>query len=120
MKKEYLVGGLAIVGAISLVVYLNSKSKPRLNSDGFFNAQGKSSLIKQEIPSSFIRKGGFPTGCARYEKFLTPNGNGYLKRKIILSNTAGMPDQISIETFPINEQEFINAFASNALCRIGN
>ncbi len=37
MKKGYLVGGLAIVGAIALIAYLR---KPKMNSEGFFNATG--------------------------------------------------------------------------------
>jgi hypothetical protein len=39
MKKEYIVGGLAIVGAIALFAYL--KPKKRLNSDGFYGADGR-------------------------------------------------------------------------------
>ena len=39
MNKGYLVGGLAIVGAIALFAYL--KPKPKRNSEGFFNAMGK-------------------------------------------------------------------------------
>lgn len=38
MKKGYLVGGLAIVGAIALFAYL--RPKPRRNSEGFFSASG--------------------------------------------------------------------------------
>jgi len=37
MKKGYLVGGLAIVGAIALIAYLR---KPKMNSEGFFGANG--------------------------------------------------------------------------------
>jgi len=40
-NKKLLMGGLAIVGAIALVMYL--KPKPRKNSDGFFGANGKMS-----------------------------------------------------------------------------
>ena len=42
MKKGYLVGGLAIVGAIALLMYL--KPKPKRNSEGFFNAGGTSKM----------------------------------------------------------------------------
>ena len=42
MKKAYLVGGLAIVGAIALVAYLR---KPRKNSQGFYGADGKGSSV---------------------------------------------------------------------------
>jgi hypothetical protein len=38
MKKGYLVGGLAVVGAIALLMYL--KPKPKKNSEGFFSATG--------------------------------------------------------------------------------
>lgn len=38
-NKKILIGGLAIVGAIALFAYL--KPKPKKNSEGFFNAQGK-------------------------------------------------------------------------------
>ena len=41
MKKGYLVGGLAIVGAIALLMYLKPKNKA--NSDNFFGANGKGS-----------------------------------------------------------------------------
>jgi hypothetical protein len=40
MNKGYLVGGLAIVGAIALFAYL--RPKPRRNSEGFFGASGMS------------------------------------------------------------------------------
>lgn len=43
MKKSYLVGGLAIVGAIALFAYL--KPKPKRNSDGFFSANGRASKM---------------------------------------------------------------------------
>lgn len=39
MKKEYIIGGLAIVGAIALFNYL---SKSKTNSDGFFGVNGQS------------------------------------------------------------------------------
>ena len=39
MKKGYLVGGLAIVGAIALLMYLRPKA--RRNSEGFFGANGR-------------------------------------------------------------------------------
>jgi hypothetical protein len=37
-NKKLLVGGLAVVGAIALFMYL--KPKPKKNSDGFFSASG--------------------------------------------------------------------------------
>jgi hypothetical protein len=38
MKKEYIIGGLAILGAIALFAYL--KPTPKKNSDNFYNASG--------------------------------------------------------------------------------
>jgi len=40
MKKQYIIGGLAIVGAIALFAYLKPKA-PKRNSEGFFGANGK-------------------------------------------------------------------------------
>jgi len=37
MKKEYILGGLAIFGVIAIVSYLQ---KPKKNSEGFFNLLG--------------------------------------------------------------------------------
>ena len=37
MKTEYIFGGLAILGVIAIVAYVQ---KPKKNSDGFFNATG--------------------------------------------------------------------------------
>lgn len=44
MKKEYLVGGLAVLGAIALVTYLR---KPKRNSEGFFGASGSRTLTSK-------------------------------------------------------------------------
>jgi len=38
MKTEYVFAGLAILGVIAIVAYVQ---KPKRNSDGFFNAMGK-------------------------------------------------------------------------------
>ena len=43
MKKEYIVGGLAIVGVIALFAYL--KPKKKTNSEGFYNAVGKTRYV---------------------------------------------------------------------------
>ena len=40
MKKEYILGGLALVGAIAVVAYLFKPKTTKKNSDGFFNASG--------------------------------------------------------------------------------
>jgi hypothetical protein len=42
MKKEYIIGGLALVGGIALVAYLLKPKGPRRNSEGFFGVNGQS------------------------------------------------------------------------------
>jgi len=37
MKKQYLIGGLALLGAIALIALLN---KPKKNKEGFYGASG--------------------------------------------------------------------------------
>ena len=44
MKKEYIIGGLALLGVIGVVSYLN---KPKRNSEGFFGATGKGGSTKR-------------------------------------------------------------------------
>jgi hypothetical protein len=43
MKKEYIIGGLALLGVIGVISYLN---KPKRNSEGFFGANGRMSMRK--------------------------------------------------------------------------
>jgi hypothetical protein len=45
MEKKYIIGGLAIVGAIALIAYLKPKAK--VNSEGFYGASGKRSLTSK-------------------------------------------------------------------------
>lgn len=37
MKTEYVFGGLALLGVIAIIAYVQ---KPKRNSEGFFNAMG--------------------------------------------------------------------------------
>jgi hypothetical protein len=53
MKKGYLVGGLAVVGAIALLMYLKPKAKR--NSDGFFSASGKTSKMATKSNCAYCR-----------------------------------------------------------------
>jgi len=46
MKKEYIIGGLAIVGAVALFMYL--KPKKKTNSEGFYNASGLKNFYKED------------------------------------------------------------------------
>jgi|694.fasta_scaffold00162_54 hypothetical protein len=64
MKKGYLVGGLAIVGAIALFMYLKPKNKA--NSEGFYGANGK-----------LTTKGGSTSKVQLQCK--RPNGSYYLQ-----------------------------------------
>ena len=45
MKKQYIIGGLAIVGAIALFAYLKPTT-PKRNSEGFFGASGTRTMSK--------------------------------------------------------------------------
>jgi len=51
MEKKYIIGGLAIVGAIALFAYLKPKTAKR-NSDGFFGASGKSTSLSSRAQVS--------------------------------------------------------------------
>ena len=62
MDKKLIIGGLAVVGAVALFMYLKPKSKPRLNSDGFFGATGSM---------------GGNTGRMRKARCRRPNGTYY-------------------------------------------
>ena len=42
MKKEYVIGGLALLGVLGVVAYLN---KPKRNSEGFFGANGRRTIV---------------------------------------------------------------------------
>jgi len=55
MEKKYIVGGLAILGAIALVAYLR---KPKRNSEGFFSANGTRLLVKESAENAY------GSGCA--------------------------------------------------------
>lgn len=54
MKKEYVLGGLAVVGVIALIAYLN---KPKKNSEGFFNATGKLTRCRRPDGSYYTTNG---------------------------------------------------------------
>ena len=42
MKKGYIIGGLAVLGAIALISWYK---KPKKNSEGFFGANGRTSKL---------------------------------------------------------------------------
>jgi len=89
MKKEYIIGGLAIVGGIALVAYLYNPKAPRRNSEGFFGANGKMSnrsggcYICRTSPTSIsgyyavngnCRQGDY---CSKSLKSLQANSEGF-------------------------------------------
>ena len=53
MKKEYIIGGLALIGGIALVAYLLKPTAPRRNSEGFFNADAEG--VRQPCPKGCKR-----------------------------------------------------------------
>ena len=65
MKKGYLVGGLAIVGAIALLMYL--KPKPKRNSDGFFSANGRGNCAQCRTSNGYVYHTGSNRTCNKGE-----------------------------------------------------
>jgi hypothetical protein len=63
MEKKYIIGGLAVVGAIALFMYLKPKNKA--NSEGFYGANGR-----------LTTKGGATSKV--YLQCKRPNGSYYL------------------------------------------
>ena len=77
MKKEYIIGGLALLGVVGVISYLR---KPKRNSDGFFGATGgmRSDSTSREKKCVVTDKNGrtwsySPTNghCDRYGGVLT-------------------------------------------------
>ena len=54
MEKKYIIGGLAIVGAIALFAYL--KPKTRVNSEGFYGANGRTRGISSSAKQLQCRR----------------------------------------------------------------
>jgi hypothetical protein len=65
MNNSYLVGGLAIVGAVALFAYLTPRGTKR-NSDGFFGASG-----------GRMMSGGVTMNIVRCAYCRRPSGNVY-------------------------------------------
>lgn len=112
MKKEYLIGGLAVVGAIALFALYR---KPKKNSEGFYNASGVlSSQLPTNlfIPDTFTRQDRFCKVCVQYKKIPSPKG-GFMYTKNLYN-----PSNQFNELFSITEQEFVSAFTKNNLCEV--
>jgi hypothetical protein len=110
MEKKYLVGGLAVVGAIALFMYLKPKNKA--NSEGFFNMSGFNPQTNPFIPNSFTRQDRFCKVCVQYDKIQSPKG-GFMYLKKLYN-----PNQSISEAFSITEQEYTSAFTKNGLCKV--
>ena len=72
MKKEYIIGGLAIVGGLALVAYLLKPKSPKLNSDGFFNAVGSGATDTKPNYAFFAISNGV---CTLYVHGVNPDGS---------------------------------------------
>ena len=134
MEKKYIVGGLAIVGAIAIFAYL--KPKKKLNSDGFYGADGKMSYPKNtcNLPDTFVKTvftkaGGIKKSyCARFDRRLamTPTGvmafqyrrqpnipnATFVNGNFINSNGTGIFTMAEI----INSSEYESAFINGQNC----
>ena len=55
MQKKYIIGGLAIVGAVALFAYLKPTTSKR-NSEGFFGANGRSSSTGRATVPVCVRR----------------------------------------------------------------
>jgi len=111
MEKKYIIGGLAIVGAIALFAYLKPKTVSR-NSEGFFNMSGFNTQTNSFIPNSFTRQDRFCKVCVQYDKMQSPKG-GFMYLKKLYN-----PNQLISEAFSITEQEFVSAFTKNNFCGV--
>ena len=71
MEKKYLVGGLAVIGAVALFMYFKPKSKT--STDGFLNASGRTGKSMYIPCYNFqgVRMGGVMEG-QKCPKGLTP------------------------------------------------
>jgi hypothetical protein len=111
MKKEYIIGGLALLGVIGLVSYLR---KPKRNSEGFFGATGNGSSSSTDgLPDTFYRKDGFCKVCVKYERKPSPKG-GLIYTKRLMPT----PYTVSLEEFSITSDEFMIAFKKFQLCTV--
>jgi hypothetical protein len=70
MKKEYIIGGLALLGVIGVISYLR---KPKRNSDGFFGATGGRTVGSTSRGRKKRCRGITPDGKTYY--YATTNGH---------------------------------------------
>ena len=61
MDKKLIVGGLAVVGAIALFMYL----KPKRNSDGFFSADGRGDCAQCQRSDGSVYHTGSGRNCRK-------------------------------------------------------
>jgi hypothetical protein len=92
MKKEYIVGGLAILGGLSLLAYF--KSKPRRNSQGFFNALGSNKADPSSLQQQRKREVTRLANLVRSEINAVNNSYSYDRRIGALKNALSLVQQI--------------------------
>ena len=92
MKKEYIIGGLAIVGGLSLLAYLTSK--PRRNSEGFFNALGSSKADPNSLQEQKKREIARLANLVRSQINAVNNTGSYDRRVNALKNALSLVQQI--------------------------
>ena len=63
MDKKLIVGGLAVVGAIALFMYL--KPKPKRNSDEFFSANGTGGCAQCRTSDGYVYHTGSGRNCRK-------------------------------------------------------
>jgi hypothetical protein len=142
--KKIIIGVLALVGGIALLSYFR---KPKMNSEGFFNAGGEIGRMKNpfgtpvlpktipnvcNLPDTFVRevatKGG-KSYCARFDRALTmtPTGKGFVYRRQL-----NIPDATFINgnflnrngtgivtmAELINNRDYESAFINLSLCTV--
>lgn len=71
MKKEYVIGGIAVIGVIALLAFLK---KPKRNSDGFYSAEGNYNWCARRNPDGSTLyfttlSSSCPKGSVRAKRF---------------------------------------------------
>jgi hypothetical protein len=96
--KKFIIGALSVIGVIAIISYFR---KPKINSEGFFGANGTRSLEtapvseislptgQNNIPTTFTRKvftnGGMKNYCGRYDMIAGKKGFVYRLQSDLVS-----------------------------------
>jgi hypothetical protein len=107
MKKEYIIGGLALLGVIGVISYLR---KPKRNSEGFFGATGNGSSGTDGLPNTFMRRTNPNKSCIVYTQNTQPDGSFFYGKHVQTSGVFNM-------VFLITKNEFKNAYYNLPKCK---